>query len=340
MPRKPYSIIHSDSSKRKSRHAVLAPDRCLWAVEFDREQSVELLTAETGSNNGAYASLEPITDCSIGRTMQDSLKAMRRLLSDVARFAQTCESAVLPAHKQPPFGWMAFGSLIRGRRLARAILQLAGESSYESRLQLRALLEVYYNYSWIRLRPKRRANRYYKWGALELLRLAPELPAEQLDARAKEAVASLTRRRAKYRHLFRVRDKNGKLRWVSDWADRSFAARIREVEVGKGGLTRSHDDFTYVVYRWLCGTSHGSPSAYWDMMEAGPGAPNSKASPDSNLRATLGGSTVLLLGILTHCETDLNFSMSMQARLSRLSERLGQLLADERARQNDHPIAK
>src|SRR5690606_21734728 len=75
-----------------------------------------------------------------------------------------------------PLKVVAFGSAVRGRRLLQAIVLLGEPHAYEARLQVRAILETYFNYAWIRNRNSHsRATRFLRYEVLHRLRLAEEL---------------------------------------------------------------------------------------------------------------------------------------------------------------------
>jgi hypothetical protein len=254
------------------------------------------------------------------------LSRKKRLLSDVANFASRCEDVILPARQQTFLGRISYGTLVRGRQLASAILRLEGKCSYDSRLQLRALLELYYNYEWIAIRPKSRASRFIQFGFIERLRIGDAMSATGQDAAFDASLRSLRRQRTGTRHLFRVTDKSGRKRWATGWSKLSFADRVREVHRRQLG---SDDDFMYALYRWLSSTSHGSVTSMFHVLRRTKFGLRPKDQPEVAPSALIAGASILLLRILDRCATDLGFADTMHEQLGRLNSRAGLMLAAE-----------
>ncbi|MGH7628849.1 MAG: DUF5677 domain-containing protein [Gemmatimonadales bacterium] len=152
-------------------------------------------------------------------TAQVSAADAKRLLGRTIRFARRAEDVILGIHQDKPLRRVCYGTLVRSRRLAEAAHALAPHWTYEGRVLFRTMIELYFNYSWIRLGPQRRANRFIKFVYLERLRIAAQYPDDEPSGDYAEAVRKLRQHRSQLRYLFRIQDKHGKRRWATDWAD-------------------------------------------------------------------------------------------------------------------------
>ena len=187
---------------------------------------------------------------------------------------------------------------------------------YEGRLLLRGSFELCFNYSWIRLQPVRRANRFMRFQVLEELNILREWPPELKTAKFKAEYRRLIQRRSELRHLFRRRNRQGKLEWARDWAGRSLEARIREIEKRK-----PHDQITdvaYGLYRWLSSGAHGGPQSLGAVLSPTRFGLRPKSQPELTQAPVLTAMGTLLLGVLSHAARDLNFSDGMKKELARL----------------------
>lgn len=218
------------------------------------------------------------------------------LLRDAIRVSGVLEAAGSAKNLRKPLQVAGYGFLVRSRRLAEAITRCGNKSAYECRVLLRSMLELQINYAWIRLRNSySRALRFHQYWPLERLRLLEKtgtiFRASDYTARRRALVAE----RRKVRHLFRFRDKNGKMQWAQSWASvSSVEARLAEVQKKeKPGLTP--DPFLYAMYISFSSASHGSPSSLVEVLDVVGGRLIPKSQPEVRPSAHQVGAFVLLV---------------------------------------------
>jgi hypothetical protein len=263
-------------------------------------------------------------------TVHDS----RRLTRAIARFARTCEDAIPRSKQERPPQIVSYSILVAQRRLAEAICLLGEVASYEARLLVRAMLEHYYNLSWIRLRsPVRRANRFINFHVLDKLAIMEALPDEANPRDHKRRLEALRKARARYRHLFRVRDpKTGRLRWTKSWANGlSFEARVREVQSASAKMPDQIDTFNYGLYRWFSAPVHGSAHHLSELLTGTRHGIRPKDRPDISPSAPIAAAGVLLLGVLAHIEQEAQFGEYLHQHFARLKLRAMSLWGRESA---------
>ena len=250
----------------------------------------------------------------------------KRLLSRVIGVAQLHEETVLRVHQQTPLQAVAYSTLVRTRRLARAIHTLCGDGSYESRLLFRTIVELYFNYSWIKLAPRVRATRYMRFDVLERLRLIEDMPASDPPSPAlADTIRVMRRQRTRLRYLFRVRTRAGHSRWARDWSPLSFRERVQEVQEAHRKPSQQIDTFAYGLYRWLSTNAHGGPSSMNEVLERTRWGIRPVPQPDNDPSTILLATTVLLLGVLAHCSSDLHFSPASITDLEHLMDKARQM---------------
>ncbi len=254
-----------------------------------------------------------------------TLPIAKRLLGRVVRETLVHEDSVLRAHQKTPLQLTAYGTMVRTRRLAAALHSLAGRWSYESRLLFRSIVELYFNYSWIKLRPHSRATRYIRFDVVEHLRIAESLPGELRSPQFQSALGRMRKRRTATRHLFRVEDNKGRRRWARDWSGMSFEARVRQVQSAHRKPNQQIDNFTYGIYRWLSSTAHGGSNSLREVLEPTKHGIRPKVQPEPTPSELLMASAILLLGVLNHCADDLHFSAGDKNGLSQLMGRARRL---------------
>lgn len=241
-------------------------------------------------------------------------------LNRAIRLAKECESTVLAVHQEKPQGTVAYGTLVFNRRLAEAVRQLRGDSDYEARIPLRCMLEIFYNYAWIRLRQsERRANRYLKFHCIERLKMMDDMSPEMKSQEYRAKYRALVNERSRYRHLFRFRDKKGKLRWATGWATKSLEARMMEVIAARTKVGEPLDRYMYSIYRWTSSSAHGGPSAMNEILRMTPAG----LRPVEGMRGLLRDSSMtvgfsLLTATLELAHLDLRFAPSHEQRIMRL----------------------
>ena len=256
----------------------------------------------------------------------------RPLLIEALRVAEKLEGLAAERRSRRPLVLVGHTSLIRASRLAAAIARLGEPYAYEARVLLRALLEIQINYSWIRLRKSySRALRFVKFLPLERLkllnRIAPELSPEQLRALRQR----WERDRASVRHLFRVRDRKGKLVWADSWAYpmSSIEARLREV-MEKEQAT-SPDLFLYTMYTDLSGTVHGSPGSMDEVVQIVEGRMIAKPQPErQDPRRHFFGALIVLVWMIDAFSADARLKKALGLDWRRLARATKSLHAARR----------
>lgn len=161
---------------------------------------------------------------------------------------------------------VGFAVLLQMRRLSQSILLLGKNNAYEGRILLRSMIEYHFNYKWILLANKeRRANRFLRFHPLEQYKIHEMLSGshDPVDYHAKSK--ELKSRRRKVRHLFRRRNRKGRLTWDLSWATKSsFKDRLMEV---LNSENKNSDEFLYGLYRLTSSTVHGGPMSIFQIIK-------------------------------------------------------------------------
>jgi hypothetical protein len=203
--------------------------------------------------------------CEMGGVMRSTLW-IRRLRSAIL-LAKRCEAWVeMTTHRWKRIQIVAFGTLVLNRRLAYAVSLLRDEADYDARIILRSMMEIHFNYAWMRLQePQRRANRFLKYGPIERLRILAQWQ-DSNDPREKARIRAWKRARAKVRHLF-ASTKDGRTTWAPSWAKvRSFEARLYEVFKAATPPDKEVDESLYGIYRWTSSLVHGNPHVFTEVL--------------------------------------------------------------------------
>lgn len=221
-----------------------------------------------------------------------------------------------------PLRRVAFGTIVRARRSAEAVGLLGEEYSYEAQVIVRSLLELYFNYAWIRLRnANSRASRFLKFHTLEKLTIMSDYPPEWKLGSYHSKVRQLEHDRAKLRHLFRRKDKNGRLYWAKSWAQvESLEARISQVQRASGAS--SEDRFMYALYRWFSSAAHGGPQSFADVLSVEKTRVRARMTAEmSNGRSMKSAASVLLV-ITAAAIADTSVSTDLAVRVRGVFEEL------------------
>lgn len=208
--------------------------------------------------------------------------------------------------------------------MAQAVLKLGRHCAYEGRMLLRSMIEIHINYAWIRVREsERRANRFLQFESLERLKVLKDLSACGDPARHRTDSRRLISRRAKVRHLFRNRDKQGKLQWDTTWssAARSVESRLREVLKCESG---DYDPFLYGFYRWTSSAIHGGPISLDEVVELGPPL-RAKSQPEGDPAAQIVGAFVVLMAAIEAFANDTQMLEDLEPELAKLRRALKRL---------------
>ncbi len=231
------------------------------------------------------------------------------------RLARRVESLAPDAEVRKPIGMVAFGFTVRNRRLATAIERLGLNCAYEGRMLLRSMIEILINYAWIRLRkPHSRALRYIAYHPLERLNVH-RLMRETLEPEMlKESQRYLEEQRRRVRHLFRFRDKNGKMQWARSWASvSSLEARLQEVKAD--GNPSQSDPFLYGLYAWISSAVHGGPHSLDEVLTSRDQRIVAKEQPEQDPTAQIKAAATTLAFTLRAAVDDLKLKKVMKAEL-------------------------
>jgi hypothetical protein len=161
---------------------------------------------------------------------------------------------------------------------------------------MRSMLEIQINYAWIRLRNSHsRALRFRQYLPIDRLRLLEKagtiFRASDYTARRRAFMAE----RRNVRHLFRFRDKNGKMQWAQSWASvSSVEARLAEVQK-KEKPGSSPDPFLYGLYVSFSSATHGSPGSLIEVLDVVGGRLIPKRQPEVRPNAHQVGAFILLV---------------------------------------------
>jgi hypothetical protein len=240
----------------------------------------------------------------------------------------------LPRSGPKPMQAVALGTAVRTRRLAEAVRVLGAEYAYEARLQLRTMIELYFNYAWIRLkRPHSRATRFLRFQPIEKLKIAEALVRESpaQAERLKQDVRRLRKRRTSLRYLFRQKDKQGKRRWARDWTGgRTLAMRAEEVLAASRPSGQPVDGFLYTLYGWFSGTVHGSALSFDDVLTVDSSGVRAKLNSELRSDDALDAANAALLSIWALAAEDLRLSPEVKAQANHELHSLVQTLRRQR----------
>jgi hypothetical protein len=225
-----------------------------------------------------------------------------------------------------PLQVAGYGFLVRNRRLAAAIARLGRASAYESRLLLRAMLEIQINYAWIRLRNRySRALRYHRFWPIERLRLLEKASTIFKEADYGQKKQQVEAERRKVRQLFRFRDTKGKMRWAESWAKvNSIEARLVEV-LRYEKPTGQPDPFMYGLYVSFSSAVHGSPNSLQEVLRVTNGRLVAAEQPESDPDRHLVGAFILLASTIEAFAEDARLRRALRADIRIVSSALEQL---------------
>lgn len=162
------------------------------------------------------------------RKPQQPVQLLRRSIRLARRLERIASGLATSKH----LTLAGYGLLIRSRRLARAIEAIPPDCAYEALILLRTMLEIFFDYRWIRIKHKHsRAVRFLRYQPIDKLKSFEKLPSAFTPDQRRSIRIRLKAERSKARHLFRFRDKNNKLRWAASWAHpvSSVALRMNEL---------------------------------------------------------------------------------------------------------------
>lgn len=237
--------------------------------------------------------------------------------------AASLETKVSPLAGKKKSTLVGFGLLVRNRRLAQAILRLGRNHAYEGRMLLRSMIEIHINYAWIRLRDReRRANRFLKFQPLEMLSILENLSDSMDPAIYQSNLRKYKSGRSKFRHLFRNRNKKGKLRWDNNWA-RGFSLKDRLKDVLQAE-TGKFDRFLYAIYGWSSSAIHGGPTSISEVLEKNVRL-RAKIQPEKDPAAQIVGAFVGLMATIEALAEDSGVVDQLSPELNKLRNALEKL---------------
>ncbi len=182
------------------------------------------------------------------------------------------------------------------------------------------MLEIQINYAWIRLRQSHsRALRFHQYSSLDRLRLLEKAGTIFRPADYAERRKALIAERRKVRHLFRFRDKNGKMQWAQSWASvSSVEARLIEVQK-KEKPTAKPDPFMYGMYISFSSATHGGPNSLVEVLDVVGGRLVPKPQPELKPSAHYIGTFILLVWAIEAFAKDSRLRRSCRNEINSVS---------------------
>ncbi len=231
------------------------------------------------------------------------------------RLARRVEALARVSTIRTPLRFVAYGFLVRNRRLSMAVDRLGAASAYEGRMLLRSMLEIMINHAWIRLRQKHsRALRFVAYQPLELLRTHTSMEAAMQPAEYERARRNLERQRRAVRHLFRFRDHKGKMQWARSWAAvGSVEGRLQEVKSAE--TPGQPDPFLYGLYSWISSGVHGGPNSLKEILQKRAGALVARRQPERDPKAQFAAAAAILAYTIKAAMEDLRLKKSIGAKV-------------------------
>lgn len=235
------------------------------------------------------------------------------------RLARRMERAAARTDLRKPIRKVACGFLVRNRRLAVAVERLGEGCAYEGRMLLRSMLEIMINYAWIRLRRKHsRAVRFLSYQPLELLRVHAQMRDTFSQAEFEQTQRNLESQRRRVRHLFRFRDRRGRMQWARSWAEvSSVEARLREVRSVE--TPDQFDPFLYGLYAWISSAVHGGPNSLNEVLAKKRNSSVATRQPERNPTAQFKGAAIALAYTVEAAVEDLDLKQLLGSQVEEYS---------------------
>lgn len=253
----------------------------------------------------------------------------KSLLDSTINVARRLEQAASQAGSREALHIVGHGLLVRSRRLAQSIRRLGPRHAYEAGILLRSMIEIKINYAWIRLRHRNsRARRFVRFWPIERLKLlemfAPEMPQDEVAQKRRTFIHE----RHRARHLFRTRDKKGKLHWAKSWASApSVEQRLKEVAATE--QPDNPDFFLYTLYASLSAAVHGSPGSVEQMLHVVDGQLVAKVQPETDPTRHFFGALITLTYMIEAVAEDSELEAALRPQLQAHSARV-RALASQR----------
>jgi hypothetical protein len=244
-----------------------------------------------------------------------------KLLTTSVRLAHQIESAVDDSGITP-ISLVSFGTLVRMRRNAEAVLRLGANHSYESRVIVRSMLEMYFNLAWIHVEDHEvRARRFLEYHTLEKLSILRRYPESMRSPQYPAKVRQLEEDRDKLSH-FRIRNRQGQLTWAKSWATvTSVEGRIAQVQESSSQKGSPRDDFMYLLYQWFSGVVHGSPQSIAEVLDRSEGHLKSKDLHDLADDRSITGAALSLILVMKIAISDLQSAAAHREAVDQLYRR-------------------
>ena len=245
-----------------------------------------------------------------------------RYLKDALRLAHRLETIGSAPARTDYSGWVAYGTLVRQRRLAEAVMALGRHSSFESQILLRSMVEIHFNSEWLLGRGRRlRAKRYILFHPLEQLSVFDRVEGRRADKARVALRRRMVAKRSKVRYLFRNRGSDGKLHWDRSWARlMSFEARMQEVLRRRKAKDPTDAQFFYGIYSWFSSAVHGGPLAMRSALKFSGNQPLPKAQPELDPRANLAAALTILQATISTVGRILGLLKLLEPDYSRVSK--------------------
>jgi len=234
------------------------------------------------------------------------------------KLARKVESAANTTSPQTAICVVAYGLLVRNRRLASAINRLGKCSAYEGRILVRSMVEIMINYAWIRHRKKHsRAVRFLRYEPLERLRIHRNMSTAMPPAKYMASKSCLEAERRKVRHLFRFRDRNGHMHWAKDWAIvNSVEARLGEIISNDKPAALKADLWLYSLYSLLSSAVHGGPISVQEVLAKRQDILVAARRPEPRPQTHLTGAAAVLAWTMQAAAEDLRINPSLRREVA------------------------
>lgn len=111
------------------------------------------------------------------RGMKSTASDPEKLLKRTIRLARKLEKLGSQPSSKKLVTTVGYGFLVRARRLAMALETIPAQCAYEALILVRTMLEIFYDYSWIRLRRKHyRSVRFIRYQPIDMLKTLDVMP--------------------------------------------------------------------------------------------------------------------------------------------------------------------
>jgi hypothetical protein len=170
----------------------------------------------------------------------------------------------------------------------------------------------------------------FNYWSIERLKLLEKASTFFRSADYNERRRALEVERRKVRHLFRSRDRHGRMRWAASWAHvSSVEARLNEVE--QAGRPGNPDLFLYGLYVSFSSAVHASPNSLNEVLTVANGRLTAKPQPESDPQRNRFGALLTLMWTIETFASDARLRRGLQPEFRSLRDDIIQLAAYRRA---------